>query len=143
MGCKLEDMRDSNINLAIPYLQLFEPAPPPKYKLTEKLTVTIWDRWEVEMSREDHLCDLLEKLEVKYELIPRDIMLGSKPIFFEALMRIPGNEKNLKDTLAIKTLHKLLELEDEKHIDLMITFSKEKKGDILEHVPVVRLLFND
>jgi len=57
------------------------------------LTVTVWDRWEIEMGLESKLCDLLDTLKKKYELSPRDIMLGSKPIFFEALMRIPGNEK--------------------------------------------------
>ena len=45
-GCKLEDHKNSFMNLAVPSLMMSEPGPALKTKLKEGLDVTLWDRWE-------------------------------------------------------------------------------------------------
>lgn len=46
---KLENIKNGFLNLAVPILQLTEPGPAPKIKLHDKLTVTLWDIWEVSL----------------------------------------------------------------------------------------------
>jgi hypothetical protein len=41
-------MRNAYLNLAVPSLQMSEPGEVKKTKVTDKLTVTLWDRWEIE-----------------------------------------------------------------------------------------------
>lgn len=41
-------MKNAFLNIAIPILSLTEPGPPQKIKLSEKVTVTLWDRWDIE-----------------------------------------------------------------------------------------------
>lgn len=43
-------MKNAFLNLAVPFLQLTEPGPAPKFKLREGLEVNIWDRWELKLS---------------------------------------------------------------------------------------------
>jgi len=40
-------MKNAFINLAVPYIQLTEPGNVEKIKLDDKLSVTIWDRWDI------------------------------------------------------------------------------------------------
>ena len=60
--CKIEDMKNAFINIAVPYIQLTEPGPAPKVKLTEELTVTLWDRWEVAFPKDGTLKQLFSLL---------------------------------------------------------------------------------
>ena len=41
-------MKNAFLNVAIPILSLTEPGAPQKIKLSEKATVTLWDRWDIE-----------------------------------------------------------------------------------------------
>jgi hypothetical protein len=45
---KIDQMRNAYLNLAVPSLQMSEPGEVKKTKVTDKLTVTLWDRWEIE-----------------------------------------------------------------------------------------------
>lgn len=44
---KIDDMKNSYLNLAIPSIQMSEPGEVKKKKINDKLSVSIWDRWEV------------------------------------------------------------------------------------------------
>ena len=61
-------MKNAFINLAIPFIQLTEPAPAPKVKLHNNLTVTLWDRWDINLSRDSTLRNLFETLKNKYQV---------------------------------------------------------------------------
>jgi len=50
--CKKEDFRNIFLNLAVPYMQAGEPGDALKEKLTEKLEVSLWDRWECKIAKE-------------------------------------------------------------------------------------------
>jgi hypothetical protein len=74
------------LNLAVPILQLTEPGPTPKIKLHEKLTVTLWDIWEVSLGEAITLDKLFAHLQNTYELDPKDIFLGSRSLYSSVLM---------------------------------------------------------
>lgn len=100
--CKIEDLKNAFLSLAVPIMALSEPATAPSVKLTDKLTVNIWDRWEVKLPRDATLKMLFEELEKKFELVPKDVNYGSQSIYFHALMDIKGKEKEKEDTLKTK-----------------------------------------
>jgi len=74
---KIEDMKNAFLNLAVPILALGEPGPVPVTKLTEKLKVNIWDRWELKVKRDYTLKNMFNDLETTYGLKPKDVMSGS------------------------------------------------------------------
>lgn len=45
-GSKLEEHRNSFLNLAVPSLMMGEPGAPEKFKLTDDISVDLWTRWE-------------------------------------------------------------------------------------------------
>lgn len=47
-GIELEKQKNSFLNLAVPSLMMGEPGAPEKFKLTDELSVNLWDRWEFE-----------------------------------------------------------------------------------------------
>ena len=139
-GCKLEDMKNAFLNLAVPSLQLSEPGPPPAIKLTEDLKVNLWDRWDVKGGKDITLRKLFEELKTKYGLLPKDCMNGSQAVYFAAIYNVPGKEKE-RDEVLDKKLAECLGIEDEKYVNLTVTFAKEEKGEILKGTPPVRVYF--
>lgn len=115
-------MRNSFVNLAVPIMQLSEPGEAQKIKLTDDLTVTVWDRWEVTCSKGMTVQQLFEQLEERYRLKPRDIYLGLMPVYLSANMDLES-KKTEKQALLNKPLNDLLQL-DSDFVDLTITFTK-------------------
>lgn len=87
IGVHQSQTRNANLNLAVPSLMVSEPGAPQKYTLREGLDVTVWDQWTIEgKSDELTLKSLLTQLESKYQLSPRDVFEGSKPIYMHSMM---------------------------------------------------------
>lgn len=63
-------MKNAFLNLAIPSFVLGEPGSVPKIKVHDKLTVSIWDRWDVKLGDKITLKELFSHLEKTYELLP-------------------------------------------------------------------------
>jgi len=159
-GAKKVDQRNSFLNLAVPIMQASEPGDLQKIQLTEKISATLWDSWEIE-GREGFkkdgklrtLKDLIAQVETKYEgLKVKDVLKGNTPLYFHAIMNAPGKEKDRERVLGSSLLD-LLEMEEgdlEKnkegvnYVDITMTCSltSDEKGDILEGVPPVRVLFS-
>ena len=109
--CQVQDMKNAFLSLAVPILALSEPGSAPTTKLTEDLTVNIWDRWNVTLPKEATLKDLFKRLEDNYPFfVAKDVNYGSQNIYFSALMNIPGKEKQ-KETKLTSKLKDLLGLE--------------------------------
>ena len=70
-------LRNAYLNLSVPTLQLSEPFAPQVKKVTDSLSVTVWDRWEFTFSSSDTLDCLLAFLEAKYGLEARDIIMDA------------------------------------------------------------------
>jgi len=75
-GSVIEDVRNSFINLAIPYIQYTEPGPIAKFKLKEDLSVNLWDRWEFKPETQT-LKSVYKYLKEKYGLFPKDCFKGN------------------------------------------------------------------
>lgn len=152
--CKKEDFRNIFLNLAVPYMQAGEPGDALKEKLTEKLEVSLWDRWECKIAKEGEqvaslgkqmkLEELISWVETTYEgLEVRDVLKGGQPIFFHAIMHAPGKDQQRKKVLQ-STVYNLVEAEPEdKYVDLGITCVRkdDKEANILSGVPPLRLYF--
>ncbi len=86
-GIKKQDFRCIFLNLAVPSMQAMEPRDVPKDKLLDNLETSIWDRWELKDFGKGTLQQMITKVE---ELHPglevRDVMRGSTPIYFAAVM---------------------------------------------------------
>jgi ubiquitin-activating enzyme E1 len=130
---KVADIKNAFLNLAVPILTQSEPGEAPKIKLTETLSVTLWDRWEIEDCSEKTFNDVFKHIEEKYGVFPRDVMQGAKSIYMKAL----GGDKILK-TKLIDTF----EVKKGDTEDLTITCSKTAEDKtVFDVVPIVRLHF--
>lgn len=147
-GCKKADHRNVFLNLAIPIMQASEPGDVAKAKLTEDISVTLWDRWDVNKgtsNKDVTLKQIIKQVEDEHPgLEVRDIMRGNAPLYFHAIMNAPGKEADREKTLNAKVtdLTGVDPLED-RYVDLNITCVR--KGDsedkILSGVPPVRVFF--
>jgi len=139
---KVEEMKNAFLNFAVPYLTLSEPGPVQTVKLTDKLSVTLWDRWEVALTAKSKLKDLFSKITDKYELESRDVMFEGRVVYLHNIMDLPGRESE-KEKVLNQEVAALLDLdEDAKYADLTITFCKAGDDKILDGTPEVRVLFN-
>jgi len=125
-------------------MQAGEPGDVEKIKLTEELSTTLWDRWEVE-AHGLSLKEVIAKVEEQYKgLEVRDVLRGNAPVYFHAIMSAPGKEKEKETTLNSK-LADLLEVSpdgsDEPYVDLTMTcVLKDAESDqIVEGIPPVRV----
>eukprot|EP00347_Sterkiella_histriomuscorum_P007708 403347869 len=156
-GCKLDDHKNSFMNLAVPSLMMSEPGAALKTKLKEGLEVTLWDRWEYDASQDPlnvTLLSILSTTESKYNLKSRDVFLGSFPLFLHAL---EGRDEGMKikNLSGVPLIEKLpqnqglskLDIEVPDFVDLTVTFVDEGKFDEngqeknLEGVPQLRVIF--
>jgi len=46
---KLEDYKNAFMNLGLPLFNLAEPSAPEKTKITDSVSVTLWDQWDLRM----------------------------------------------------------------------------------------------
>jgi hypothetical protein len=136
--CKLEDMRNINLNLAVPSLMASEPGPPEKAVLREGLEVNIWDTWIVHFPKEATLNDLISKLYKKYKLNAKDIFRDGIPIFLHALDNAASTgkkEKSLGDLFKVEG--------DNQQVEITVTFSNpdDNQEKILDGAPPVIIKF--
>ena len=135
---KLEEMRNINLNLAVPSLMASEPGPPEKVKLREGLEVNIWDTWSVHFPKDAKLKDLVKKLQKKYKLSPKDIFKDGLPIYLHALDQVTDSGKQ------DKTLEDIFKVAKEtEEIEITATFADpdDEKDKILDGTPNVIIKF--
>ncbi len=139
---KVEDMKNAFLNFAVPYLTLSEPGPVQTVKLTETLSVTLWDRWEISLDRkESSLKQLFSQVMNQYQLECRDIMHEGRLVYLHNVMELPGRESE-KEKALNQPLESLLDLDENvDHVDLTITFCRIAENKILEGTPEVRVKF--
>lgn len=103
-------------------MQATEPAAAIKTKLAEGIEVNLWDRWEVKNAGMMSLANFIAHLEETYQgLKIRDVLKGSTPIYFDAIMSAPSKAQEKKKVMST-TLIKLAEIEKgEPYADFTIT----------------------
>lgn len=140
-GIGLEKQKNSFLNLAVPSLMMGEPGAPEKFKLTEELSVNLWDRWEfMKATPKTTLLDVIKHLDVihKGQLEFKDIFQGAKPLFIYSFGLTMMKTQKLSKIEECDVLNKALleltgsspkEMETQKFIDLTITFTVVDKKD--------------
>lgn len=98
---KIDQMKNAYLNLAVPSLQMSEPGEVKKIKITEKLTVSLWDRWEIECNDQVTFGDVYKTLNEKYGLFAKGVLQGMSRIDHGKA------EKDQKAFLASLVLDKL------------------------------------
>ena len=139
-GAKKDEHRNIFLNLAVPIMQASEPGDVQKTKLTETISTSLWDRWDIEAC-DLSLKEVIQKVESKYEgLEVRDVLRGNAPVYFHAIMNAPGKEKDRERTMNAK-LAELLEItkEDEPYVDLTLTCTRKGEDKLLDGVPPLRV----
>jgi hypothetical protein len=142
-GIKKQDFRCIFLNLAVPSMQAMEPRDVPKDKLMDGLETSIWDRWELKAFGKGTLQQMIQQIEEKYPgLEVRDVMRGSTPIYFAAVMNQEGQKAQKKQALE-SMLRVLTESESDPYCDVTITCVRKDDAEqkILSGVPVVRVHF--
>lgn len=89
-------------------------------KITENLTVTLWDRWEVPCNEKTTFKEVYEYLRKKYELIPIGVQQGMRKIDTN------HSETGMKEFLNSKVVDKL-DKDEEAYIDIIVLFAKSEK----------------
>ena len=123
---KLEEYKQSFLNLSVPIMSICEPSPAPKIKLgSSGIEVTLWDRWEFKAPvRDVTLLEILEHLESTYKLQVRDILYEGMSLYMS--IDYPTLEER-NDTLSCIFLLDLTHEDSDlkvfvTHIDLTVTF---------------------
>ena len=139
-GLGIEFHRNAFVNLALPYMSLSEPGEAKKIKLTNELTVTLWDRWEVKSSFSESFDEMLKGLKNMYKLEAKDVFKDNKPILLHSMLVNPDEAKEVESILS-SSIKDVLELTgNEVYIDLTVTFSLPGDKKLLKGVPVIRLI---
>lgn len=116
-----------------------------KEQLLEGLEVSLWDRWEMAgSSNATKLIDVVKFVEQTYVgLEVRDILRGTTPLYFHAIMTAVGKEKEAKKVLN-STIHSLAESDpNDVYVDLTVTCVKKGDDKILKGVPPVRVYYKE
>ncbi|GAM23523.1 hypothetical protein SAMD00019534_066980 [Acytostelium subglobosum LB1] len=126
----LEPYKNCFLNLALPYFSLCEPGAAPKIKVTNTVSCTLWDKWEIENSNIT-VEEFIQFFNDKYGLKVSGIYQNSALVFMAAL---PFHRRRL--SIPLKQL--LEDLEGKKYIDLFVLFSDN--GEDVKGPPVRFLL---
>lgn len=136
MGCKKVDFKNIFLNLAVPIMNVTEPADVVKEKLLPDLEVSIWDRWDIKDFKNGSLQQMITKIEEMHKgLEIFDVMKGNANVYQRFYMEMEQNKILKKKTLA-QSIRTLAEAESEPYVDLTITMKKkDTEGDVLPFVP--------
>ncbi|CAD8130185.1 unnamed protein product [Paramecium sonneborni] len=126
--CKLENMKNRFINLAVSIVQLTEPMKDETIKLNEEINVTLWDRWEVRLGKEITLKSLFQHLKQTYHLEPTNVFKQSSVIYMHDLHK--------GQNLFTQPIFELLDVKTD-YLDLVINLVKDEQ--ILKNVPEVKV----
>lgn len=121
-------MKNANLNLAAPLLNLYEPASVPvKSVMGGAIKVNVWDSWEVRHEKGDKISlqDVLDYLHKVYHgIFARDVSYGATPIYQETYYELPQNKKNKLVILKRAFIDTLEELVDFDVINLTLSIYK-------------------
>ena len=148
-GLDIKYFRNSFLNLAIPFMQTTEPGAVINKKICGDLFSNVWDLWEVNINKnikeENCVKFLFDELKKKYNIFPKDILLGKKSIYLS--MQNKGNKNSENEKLT-----ELLCIDDNlgddnmmngnDYIDVIVTFTETEESDkYLKNIPRIRINF--
>ena len=107
---------------------MVEPGPAQVSQLTEKISVTMWDQWEIRGGDDMTLGQLFDRIKKKFGLTPAGVVQGTSMIYMPMAM--------YKKKLDLPLVSLLKETESRKY-DMVVTFI-DSKGANVEGAPPVR-----
>eukprot|EP00163_Fabomonas_tropica_P025710 TRINITY_DN4500_c0_g1_i3.p1 TRINITY_DN4500_c0_g1~~TRINITY_DN4500_c0_g1_i3.p1 ORF type:complete len:1158 (-),score=246.08 TRINITY_DN4500_c0_g1_i3:101-3457(-) len=125
----IELFRCAFINLAIPLQALSEPMPCPRTKVTDQVSVSLWDRWEIRKGKNMTVQEFIDAVASKYRIKATAVIQGSKMIWVSLF---PAHKKRLD-----KKLRKQLDEVDTKYVDLTLSCT-DADGNDIDNTPPVR-----
>lgn len=76
--------RNAFVNLAVPYVQITEPGPPPKFAIGNT-SFTVWDAWRIKAS---NIKEIFAELKEKYEVEGFNVSTKSgQPLYWQAMYK--------------------------------------------------------
>ena len=135
--------RNTFLNLAIPFMQTSEPGSVVNKKICRNLVSNVWDLWEIFINekKEEENCVkfLFDELKKKYNIFPKDIFLGKKPVF---LSMVNKENKNAENQELTGLLGFNGENREKNYLDVIVTFTeKEESNEYLKNIPRIRIHF--
>lgn len=129
----IEAYKNCFLNLALPVIVLSEPGPAEKIVLKEGLSVTMWDKWEVQGNKDYTLKEFLQHFQNQYGFEATMVGHGVKMVYVPFM---PGHSKRLPQTM-VKLLKQSVGV---KYVDLVVSL----QGDMEEDIPgpPIRYFFN-
>ncbi|XP_060070684.1 ubiquitin-like modifier-activating enzyme 6 [Ylistrum balloti] len=129
----IENYKNGFLNLALPVIVLSEPGPAEKVVLKEGLSVTMWDRWDVQGNKDYTLKEFLQYFQTKFGFEATMVGHGVKMVYVPFM---PGHSKRLPQTMV-----KLLKPSSRvRYVDLVVSLQGDSEEDIPG--PPVRYFFN-
>lgn len=99
MGLPFESYRNTFMNLAISVFYLSEPGPAKKTPVTKKISITLWDRWDVRGYAEFTLQNLFDYFKNKYHLTIVGVLQDSTMVYIPMPMYNKRLGNPLRDLL--------------------------------------------
>ena len=131
----IEKYRNAFVNLAIPVATMPEPGPQVFTALTPSLKVSVWDQWVYTFSAKEgnSLESFFSWVTSTYDLVPKDLMKGPKPIFLAVL----GQWEESRS----KPLDELLDIEEGENVFVQVVCTLKDSTAPVENVPPVKIVF--
>eukprot|EP00003_Mantamonas_plastica_P023490 TRINITY_DN4238_c0_g1_i1.p1 TRINITY_DN4238_c0_g1~~TRINITY_DN4238_c0_g1_i1.p1 ORF type:complete len:1011 (-),score=457.88 TRINITY_DN4238_c0_g1_i1:44-3076(-) len=126
-GCELEAFKNTFMNLALPVFQMSEPGAAPSRKINDKVSITMWDRWDVSIG-DCKLQELIDHFLNDYNLEVTGVFNGVKTVYNSVL---PMHKKRLG-----KAMSKLIKGNDGNYTDLTVTFVEPGTNEEVDGAPV-------
>lgn len=121
--------RNCFLNLALPLIVVSEPAPAQRTPITDKLSFTLWDRWEVKGRKDFTLTNLIEHFRSTFGLTVSSVIHGSRMVYVPIM---PGHSKRLNQPLV-----KLIKMRNtsQKYVDLTLGLQNDDMGMDMDDLP--------
>ncbi|KAL8577432.1 hypothetical protein ACOMHN_048067 [Nucella lapillus] len=130
----LEFLKNAFLNLALPMLLLSEPGACARKVLKEGLSVSVWDKWTIQGTKDFTLQQFLNSCKENFGFEATAVVNGVKIIYMPIM---PPHKKRLPQTMM-----KLIKPEPGcAYVDLVVCFENDKEEEI--EGPPVRYFFGN
>ena len=130
---KVDNFRNTFLNLALPVVQQSEPIPPPKMKYLDK-AYTLWDRIDVHLSPEATLADVIDYFEKEHKLSVDMLGVGSALVYAAYQVAAAKARRPRRFTELVEEISKAPFGQGQTHFMLEVT-ATDLDGNDVDHLP--------